>query len=257
MVETVTAVGMVISSMAISEYDKRLVILTKEFGKITAFARGARKPTSPFLGGSQPMAFGEFTLYRGRNAYTITEMKISDYFSNTMNNIDSMYMGMYFLELADYYGREGIEASETLKLLYLSMKSLSRNKIPQDLIRCVYELKTLVINGEYPNVFSCGNCGGKDGLDYFDISHDTMLCKNCHGNISGDKILNVPPTGSVRRGTFLSDSSVYALQFIVVTPVNKLFSFTVTEEVLEQMKRVVKSYMDKVIDKKFNSLEFL
>lgn len=243
MVETVTAVGMVISSMAISEYDKRLVILTKEFGKITAFARGARKPTSPFLGGSQPMAFGEFTLYRGRNAYTVTGMKISDYFSNTMTDIDSMYMGMYFLELAGYYGREGIEASETLKLLYMSMKSLGNHKIPKDLIRCIYELKTLVINGEYPNVFTCGNCNGKDNLDYFDVRHNTMLCKNCHGKISENERI--------------SDSAVYALQFIVVTPVNKLFSFNVTEEVLEQMKRVVKTYMDKVIDKRFNSLEFL
>ena len=59
------------------------------------------------------MAFGEFTLYRGRNAYTVTSMKISDYFSSDMKDIDSMYMGMYFLELADYYGREGIEAGES------------------------------------------------------------------------------------------------------------------------------------------------
>lgn len=243
MVETVTAVGMVISSMAISEYDKRLVILTKEFGKITAFARGARKPTSSFLGGSQPMAFGEFTLYRGRNAYTVTGMKISDYFSNTMTDIDSMYMGMYFLELAGYYGREGIEASETLKLLYLSMKALGKNKIPPNLIRCIYELKTLVINGEYPNVFTCGNCNGKENLDYFDIRHNTLLCKNCNGKISENELI--------------SDSAVYALQFIVVTPVDKLFSFKVTEKVLEQMKRIIKMYMDKVIDKRFNSLDFL
>ena len=224
MVETVTALGMVISSMAIGEYDKRLVIITKEFGKITAFARGARKPNSPFLGGSQPMAFGEFTLYRGRNAYTVTGMKISDYFSNSMTDIDSMYMGMYFLELAGYYGREGIEASETLKLLYMAMKALTKNRIPVDLIRCIYELKTLVINGEYPNVFSCGNCGEKQELDYFEI---------------------------------ITDSTVYALQFIVVTPVDKLFSFTVTDIVLKQLKHIIGSYMDKVIDKKFNSLEFL
>ena len=64
MIETVTVIGMVISYMAISEYDKRLVLLTKEFGKITAFARGARKTTSQFLAGSQPMAFGEFTRCR-------------------------------------------------------------------------------------------------------------------------------------------------------------------------------------------------
>ena len=120
MIETVTVIGMVISSMAISEYDKRLVLLTKEFGKITAFARGARKTTSQFLAGSQPMAFGEFTLYRGRNAYTVTSMKISDYFSSDMKDIDSMYMGMYFLELADYYGREGIEAGETFDGNYVA-----------------------------------------------------------------------------------------------------------------------------------------
>ena len=49
MIETVTVIWMVISSMAISEYDKRLVLLTKEFGKITAFARGARKTKVSFL----------------------------------------------------------------------------------------------------------------------------------------------------------------------------------------------------------------
>lgn len=70
MIETVTVIGMVISSMAISEYDKRLVLLTKEFVKSQLLQDGARKTTSQFLAGSQPMAFGEFTLYRGRNAYT-------------------------------------------------------------------------------------------------------------------------------------------------------------------------------------------
>ena len=60
MVETVTAMGIVISAMPMGEYDKRVVLLTKQFGKITAFARGARRPTSQFLSGTQPMSFGEF-----------------------------------------------------------------------------------------------------------------------------------------------------------------------------------------------------
>lgn len=243
MVETITVVGMVISSMAISEYDKRLVILTKELGKITAFARGARKPTSPFLAGSQPMAFGEFTLYRGRNSYTVTGIKINDYFSNTMSDIDSLYMGMYFLELADYYGREGIEAADTLKLLYLSMKALNGKVISNELVRCIFELKILVINGEYPNMFTCGNCGSKEYLDYFDLNHNTMLCKNCHGVTPRDKQID--------------SSTLYALQFIITSPINKLFTFKVTEQVQSQMKSVIQGYINKHIDRKFNSLEFL
>ena len=216
MIETVTVIGMVISSMAISEYDKRLVLLTKEFGKITAFARGARKTTSQFLAGSQPMAFGEFTLYRGRNAYTVTSMKISDYFSSDMKDIDSMYMGMYFLELADYYGREGIEAGETLKLLYMSMKALSKNMLKKELIRCIFELRILVINGEYPNVFTCGKKKKKENLDYFDEKNNT-----------------------------------------VTSPITRLFSFDVTDKVLEQIKGIINKYIKKHIDRKFNSLEFL
>ncbi len=243
MVETMTAVGMVISGTPISEYDKRLVILTKEFGKITAFARGARKPTSQYLGGSQPMAFGEFTLYRGRNAYTVTGMKISDYFSNSMSDIDSMYLGMYFLELADYYGREGIEARDTLELLYLSMKALSKGTIPNRLIRCIYELKTLVLNGEYPNVFECGMCGEKDNLDYFDLNRNSLLCKQCHGSLKQEERLDA--------------STIYALQYIITSPVNKLYSFQVKETVLEQMENIIGEYIKKVVDKKFNSLDFI
>lgn len=143
--------GIVLSSMPMGENDKRLTILTKERGKLSAFARGARRPNSPLLASTEPFAFGCFTVYEGRSSNNLTKTEISHYFREIASDPDAVWLGFYFLELADFYSFENLEAGELLALLFYSLKALMSDTFSNALVRRVFELRTLVIAGEYPD----------------------------------------------------------------------------------------------------------
>ncbi len=144
--------GIVIKHSPVNENDYVVTILTMERGKITAFARGARKPTAHLAGTVEPFCTGTFKLKEGRSSYNIIEADIANYFESFRKDLEGACYGSFFLELADYYTRENADASQDIDLLYRSLRALESDKIPNRLVRCVYEIRMLAINGEYPGV---------------------------------------------------------------------------------------------------------
>jgi DNA repair protein RecO (recombination protein O) len=229
--------------MPIGDYDKRLVILTKEKGKITAFAKGARKQNSAFLACSQPFSFGEFMIYEGKSAYNLISVDITNYFEELRKDLEAAYYGLYFCELTDYFTHENEDGTQVLRLLYQSLRALSQKSIKRTLVRSVFELKLLAVNGVAPQVFSCVKCGKTESFPYFNKEAGGLLCPDCKKNVSGS--------------AKLTEAVIYTMQYIIASSIEKLYTFTVSQEVMSELKTCVESYKELYIDKKMKSLDLL
>ena len=239
----ITVTGMVLAVTPVGEYDRRVVILTKERGKVAAFARGSRKPSSALVGVTAPFSFGEFSIYEGRTSYTLMSASISNYFSELRSDMEGAYYGFYFLDLANYYAKEGNDETELLKLLYQTLRALRSPKLPNRLVRCIYELKCVSIGGEAPQVFECIKCADKERKRVFSVRKGGVLCTECM-HVASDGVKLLP-------------STLYTMQYIISSKIERLYSFVVTREVLVELEMIVKKYLEEYVEKKFKSSEIL
>ena len=207
----VEAYGIIIKVMPIGEYDKRITLLTKEYGKISAFARGARRQGSPFMGITRVFATGRFRLYEGRDSYTLNSAVIDNYFEEITEDVERTCYGSYFLELADYYARDYLSDPEMISLLYLTLTALCRPALPDPLVRRVYELRLMAIGGVY------------------------------------DAEPRLP----------VSETCRYAWNYILTTPLEKLYTFVLSDEVFRELAGAVDEMMERYIDRPMHSLEIL
>lgn len=204
--------GIILKQSPVGEYDRHISLLTRERGKISAFARGARRPGSRLAAATTPFSFGNFRLYEGKNSYTLVEADIRNYFEELRTDYIGACYGMYFVEVIDYYTRENNDEREMMKLLYQSLRALSAPALSNVLVRCIFECKAIAINGEFPGA---------------------------------------PPDEA------LEESTIYTLQYIAASSIEKLYTFTVTETVLEQLRDVSSRYMKRFVGRDFKSLEVL
>lgn len=212
MQDFIQVTGIILKQTPIGEYDRRICLLTKERGKVSAFVRGSRKPGSRLSSATNPFSFGVFKLYEGKNSYNVAEADIQNYFEELRTDYIGAFYGMYFAEVADYYTRENSDEREMMKLLYQSLRALSVPALSRELVRYIFEIKSIVVNGEFPGV-------------------------------PADKQLE--------------ESTVYAVNYIVESTIEKLFTFTVSESVLAELKELAEMYCEKAIDREMKSLEIL
>ena len=130
-----------------------------------------------------------------------------------------------------------------LNLLYVTMNAIRRGKQDLRLIRCIFELRTITISGEAPQMFSCMECGTKKNLTVFSLRDSAIYCPNC-----GKTIKDPWP---------LQPATVLACRYAIAAPLEKLYGFTVNEEILDELERLLRAYLNRYVEKKMKTLQIL
>lgn len=212
--------GMILKAVPAGEYDKRIVLLSAEQGKVTGFVRGARRAKSSLQAASNLFVFGRFEAYAGRDAVTIVKASVRNYFREIAGDYTMTCYGSYFLELADYYCAERMDAKDHLNLLYVTMLAMLHKKTDIRLIRRVFELRMLYLNGTCPDFFTEGAI---------------------------ERPFHMNPGPAAR----------YTLQYIVSAPLARLYAFELKPEVFDEVDALIRRLSALYVDRPLQTASFL
>ncbi len=242
MSEGIEIQGIILSVMPVGEADRRVLLLTRELGKVSAFARGARRPTSPLCGVTRPFSFGAFTLHQGRSAYTLSKAGISEYFEDLAHDVEKSACAMAFCELTAYFTRENADETGTLALLYYALRALQSGKMKKRLVQAAFECRLLSENGLMPAFSHCARCKKTLESGVFSTALMQPLCTDC------------APKNSLYP---LQKSTVYTLEFIRTEEVNRLFSFDLSDQVLSELLAVSEILLKSAVDRELPARQML
>lgn len=229
--------GIILAESNMGDFDKMLTMLTPDSGKISCAAKGARRPSSKLLAGTQFLCFGEYVMYKGQEHYSINSCETIEVFYNIRTDLDKLNYAVYITKIIQDVTAENENSFKILQLFLNTLYMISETDKDLDFIVSVFKIKLLCILGFKPRVEECANCGQKEELNFFSIRDNGLKCETCHRL---DK-----------SAIAISPSTELALKYIVMAPAKKLFGFNLKDESLEELKLVSKIYFDEKLEKEY------
>ena len=229
--------GIVISENNMGDFDKMLTILTPNLGKIGCSAKGARRPKSLLLSGTQFLCFGEYMLFKGSDTYTINSCETIEMFYNIREDLDKLMYASHITKIISDVTTENQNSFQTLKLFLNTLYAISELEKNLDFITSIFKLRLLKILGFSPNIKECVSCKEKEKIKYFSIKDNGFKCASC-GKLD---------TSAIE----INETTVNAIKYIFVADSKKIFSFSISDASLQELKIIANIYLNEKLEKEY------
>ena len=169
--------GIVLKNRAYGESNKMVTLMTKEAGKVTVMARGAKKPTSRLAGVTQSFMHGVFVVQKNSGMGTLQQGEHISSMRHIQTDIYATAYASYIVELVDRLVDEGPEPF-AFDVLQQALYAIEEEYDPEAIALFV-DWKLLPYTGVQPILHACASCGSIEGEFAFSFSQGGFLCHRC------------------------------------------------------------------------------
>jgi DNA repair protein RecO (recombination protein O) len=154
------AEAIVLRQYSLSESDRILVFITREYGKIRAAAQGVKRLNSRIAGCLEPLNHIklEYWAREGRDLAQIRHTEMIHSYLGKQPNLKQIYAFSYFAEITNEVIQDNQPNQALFRLLLASLNAGERNILNRSLVR-YFEIWSLKLSGLLPNYAYCSNCG--------------------------------------------------------------------------------------------------
>lgn len=178
----ITTQAVVLRRAEYRENDRMLTLLTPEWGRVDALARGCRRPGSPLLSAAELFAYGEYVLYQGKGRAGVVSCQLIDSFYPLREDYDRLRYASYMLQTLGAQAVPGERTKELFLLLVRSLKRVCYLPLDPRAVTAAFLLMDAALSGYRPRLHHCVRCGKRleEGQPvFFDIEEGGLCCRDC------------------------------------------------------------------------------
>lgn len=177
--ESITREALVLRTVPYGDSDLVVHLLVRGLGRVSAFARGARRAHRRFAGGLEPFGALEAELRERRDGalWELVSARASVGHAGLRRDLGAMAQAGYATDLVRELARELVPHDTLLDLLLAFYALLDGGAVSSLRLRAV-ELSVLAAVGLAPELERCVRCAA-DGPERFDPAAGGAICRAC------------------------------------------------------------------------------
>ena len=236
--------AVILRTMPLGEADRLLTLFTPTLGKLTATARGVRKPTSKLGGHLDSLTRSSLTLARGRTLDTITGADTLEAFIPMRSNLERISQAFYLAELVDAMNPAEAPNPPAYALLLEGLTALGSQDDLEVLMRYL-ELRLLACTGFLPELHHCVECHSTltPGEHLFSPQAGGVLCPGCRP--------------AHPDAAYLSVDALKVLRYLSTATLEATTRLRISQPLHRELAGIISAFLRHILEREVRSVAFL